>query len=250
MAALPRDGRTVLVRRSEVASQGAAGLAGPVAAGPHRSRCAVQSVDGGVHFGTGGQGPGEVLERYQEMPRRAHGGRTDLCVLLLCAGQARSALAALVDRSPAWPLLRQAGLLQTERQCRDRQPGSARCRGHPDLHPGIAPLPAGGGGRNAAAHRLQRRSLVHFTRNGRFSDHLCDCRHRGHPTGVRTGPDRAQLLSTQTRSRFPLQSGAHSRKCRGHCLLSRRGAGVAAGRPVFRRGVQQFQPTDQGATES
>jgi hypothetical protein len=56
-----------------------------------------------------------------------------------------------LTRHLARQLFQQSGVLPTERQCRDRQPGSAHCRRHQDLHPGIAPLSAGDGRRSCCS---------------------------------------------------------------------------------------------------
>jgi hypothetical protein len=159
-----------------MASQGAACPADGAAVGADGIRRAVQPADRGIHLGTGGKGRGQVLDGHQGMPRHPDCGRTDLCVLLLCTGQARYLLAALADPAFSGQLFQQSGLLRTEWQRRDRQPGSAYCRRHQYLYPAIPVLSAGTDRRSAVSRGFQWRALVDFHRTGLFSGHLCDCR--------------------------------------------------------------------------
>ena len=216
-----------------MASQGPASPADGAVARADGIRRAFQPAYGGIHLGPRGQGCGQVLDLDYRVPRHPGRGGADLRVLLLCARQARSFLATLADPGFSRQLFQQSLVLRIERQQRDRQPRSARCRRHQDLYRAIALLSADTGRRHTGTDRLHWRTLVDFEDHGRLPDRLCNCRHPGYGTGFRQGADRAELLSTQTRSRFPLQPGTHSRERRSHRLLPRRDTGVTADRPVF-----------------
>jgi len=155
-----------------MASQGAACSAGAVVVGANGVLRAVQPAHGRIHLGTGGKERGQVLDFHPAVLGHPGRGRTDLCVLLLCADKLGIFWRRWLTPEFSGQLFQQSGLLRAECQHRDRQPGPARCRRHQYLYPKIPLLPSGAAWRDSGSRGFQRRSLVDFNRTGLFSGRL------------------------------------------------------------------------------
>jgi putative ATP-binding cassette transporter len=149
-------------REEKWPARGLLAPAGDVAAGADRRRRAVQSVDRGIHFGTGGKRRREVLECDQEVPR--HPGVAvpiyafyyfvrDKLGLHWRRWLTRRLLGSYFSKRAYYRLNASAEIDNPDQRIAE----DIRTFTQESLHFLLVMV-----GRIAAARRLQRRSLVHF----------------------------------------------------------------------------------------
>ena len=227
------DCTTLLAIRRALALAWAAGTAGAVAAGANRLQRVVQPRNRRIHVRTGRGRRRPLLGIHPALHPHPGGGRAHLCAVLLRAGLAGPALAALAHAAFSGALFRPARLLPAERHRGHRQPRPAHCRRHQRVHPAVAVFFDDRAGLGHSVDRVFERAVDHLARAGLFSDRLCHLQHRVHCQGVWQAADRAELPPAAARGRFPLQPGAGARARRAHRLSQRRAARNVGPAPHF-----------------